>query len=59
MQPGIENFIMASDKIMSKLKDFEGIHISIYKNHLHFQLKPAQEDRLFYLNFLLALSNIS
>jgi hypothetical protein len=36
MQPDIENFSMASDKIMSKLKDFEGIHIYVYKNHLLF-----------------------
>ncbi len=26
----IENFNMAPDKIMSKLKDFEGIHVPAY-----------------------------
>jgi len=35
-QPGIENCIMASYQIRSKLKDFEGIHVPAYENKLHF-----------------------
>jgi len=35
MQPSIENFSMASDKIMSRSKDFEGIHVPAYRNQLH------------------------
>jgi hypothetical protein len=38
MQPGNENFSMASDKIMSKLKDFEGIHIPVYKINCIFRV---------------------
>jgi hypothetical protein len=30
VQTSIENFIMASNKILSKLKDFEGIHAPAY-----------------------------
>ncbi len=30
MQQSIENFSMASDKIMSNFKDFEGIHAPLY-----------------------------
>jgi len=30
MQASIESFIMASNKILSKLKDFEGIHDPAY-----------------------------
>ena len=36
MLSSIENFIMASNKILSKLKDFEGIHFPVYENQLHF-----------------------
>jgi len=31
MQPASENFIRASDQIMSKLKDLEGINAGDYK----------------------------
>jgi len=30
VQTSIENFVMASNKILSKLKDFEGIHAPAY-----------------------------
>ena len=35
MQPSIENFSMASDKIMSRSKDFKGIHVPVYRDQLH------------------------
>jgi len=36
MQTRAENFIMASNRILSKLKDFEGILGPAQKNQLHF-----------------------
>ena len=36
IQSAIENCIAASYKILLKLKDFEGIHVPIYKIQLHF-----------------------
>jgi len=38
MQTSIESFIMASNKALSKLKDFEGIHDPAYQYQLHFWL---------------------
>jgi len=35
MQTSIENSIMTSKIILSKLIDFEGIHVPAYKNQLH------------------------
>jgi hypothetical protein len=36
MHLSIENFTMASDKIMAGSKDFEGIHDSAFKEQFHF-----------------------
>ena len=36
MQETFENFTMAFDKISLKSKDFEDIHVPVYKNQLHF-----------------------
>ncbi|MEW6066745.1 MAG: hypothetical protein AB1610_00375 [Nitrospirota bacterium] len=36
MQETFENCIMAYDKISLKSKDFEGVHVPVYQNQLHF-----------------------
>ncbi|MEW6067014.1 MAG: hypothetical protein AB1610_01765 [Nitrospirota bacterium] len=36
MQETFENCIMAYDKILLKSKDFEGVHVPVYQNQLHF-----------------------
>src|SRR3990170_8149760 len=36
MKETFENCIMAFDKISLKSKDFEDIHVPVYKNQLHF-----------------------
>jgi hypothetical protein len=36
LKSSIGGFIMASNKVTSKLKDFEGIHAPAYNNTLHF-----------------------
>ena len=46
MRSSAENFIVAYDRIMSKLKEFEGVHILSLVIKLHWGDKPSGKIRI-------------